>query len=234
MHTQRTIVLIVGAVLIVALGAAGGLIWWLGWVVGTLVALLTGAALMALYVFVIRPWHTHWGATPNEIHRELPGDTIVPDANATTRAISIAAEPAAVWPWLVQIGFGRAGWYSYDWIDNDGIPSADHIVPGLQELHVGDQILMMPSMGPFVVEIDDNRALVSAADDATSSWCLALFPDGDGGTRLLSRWRTHWKVTPASALMIFLSDPGAFIMEQKMLREIRNRAEQEPLVLAAV
>lgn len=150
----------------------------------------------------------------------------------TTRAISIAAAPDEVWPWLVQIGFGRAGWYSYDWIDNDGAPSADRIEPAFQDLHVGDQILMMPGMGPFVVQVDDNRALVSASDDRRSSWCLALFPDGPGCSRLISRWRANWDITPASAVMIFLSDPGAFIMEQKMLREIRDRVERhrDPLV----
>jgi len=233
MHTQRNIMLIVGVSTAVALVAAAGIIWWMGWGLGLSVVGAGALVLAVLYVFVIGPWHRHWGASTDEITRVLPGDELVPGSNVTTRAISIQAEPEAVWPWLVQIGFGRGGWYSYDWIDNDGIPSVDHIEPDLQNLHVGDQILMMPGMGPFVIEIDNNRALVCAAGDRTSSWCMALFPDGLGGTRLISRWRSNWEITPASAVMIFLSDPGAFIMEQKMLREIRNRAERTPLALAS-
>jgi hypothetical protein len=65
------------------------------------------------------------GATDQEVRRAMPGDQLIPDAASTTRAITITAPPEQVWPWLVQLGYGRAGWYSYDWIDNDGHPSAD-------------------------------------------------------------------------------------------------------------
>jgi hypothetical protein len=78
----------------------------------------------------------------------MPGDDLIADAASSTRAITIAAPPQQVWPWLVQLGYGRAGWYSYDWIDNDGQPSAGHIIPELQQLQVGDQILMAPGHGP--------------------------------------------------------------------------------------
>jgi hypothetical protein len=153
----------------------------------------------------------------------MPGDDLIPDAASTTRAISIAAPAEQVWPWLAQLGYGRAGWYSYDWIDNDGRPSADGILPELQQLQVGDQILMAPAMGPRVRAVEPNRHLV-AGDQEAGVWCLALYPT-PGGCRLVSRWRVDWPLTPATAFWILLSDPGAFIMERKMLKGIRSRAE---------
>jgi hypothetical protein len=86
----------------------------------------------------------------------------------------------------VQLGYGRAGWYSYDWIDNDGNPSAERIVPELQSLEVGDQILMVPGMGPRVRALEENKHILSRGD--ADSWCLALYPAA-GATRLVSRWR---------------------------------------------
>ncbi len=226
MHTQRNIMLIVLSVMLVGVAAAAGVIWWLGWVVGALVLLAVVMLLIGLYIGVIRPWHVRWGATDDEVAHVMPGDDLVPKAVVTTRAITIDAEPRDVWPWLVQIGFGMAGWYSYDWIDNDGQPSADRIVPEYQNLQIGDQIEIVPGMGPNVVTIDPAQAIVSAADDRSSGWCLGLYPIEGGGTRLISRWRNNWEVTPATAFIIALTDPGAFIMEQKMLRVIRDRVRQ--------
>ncbi len=132
-----------------------------------------------------------------------------------------------MWPWLVQLGFGKAGWYSYDWIDNDFHPSAGKIMPQHQNLAIGDQILMMPEMGFTVTSIDPGRSIVSMLEDGTTSWSLGLYQENGGGTRLVSRWRNKWgKITPASAFFVALTDPGTFIMEQKMLRGIRDRAER--------
>jgi hypothetical protein len=154
----------------------------------------------------------------------MPGDDLIADVASTTRAITIAAPPEQVWPWLAQLGYGRAGWYSYDWIDNDGQPSADRIIPRLQALEVGDQIPMLPEMGPRVREIQPNRYFV-AGDQSGSSWCLALYPTPDG-CRLVSRWRASWRMTLANAFWILISDPGPFIMERKMLKGIKRRAER--------
>jgi len=123
----------------------------------------------------------------------------------------------------VQLGYGRGGWYSYDWIDNDGQPSADRIIPELRQLRMGDQLLMAPGMGPRVRQVEPNRYFV-AGDREAGVWCLALYPAA-GGCRLVSRWRVDWPLTPATAFWILLSDPGAFIMERKMLKGIRLRAE---------
>jgi hypothetical protein len=206
-----------GAVGIVVLLAAT-----LGWV-GLLFAAFAIVAVAGGYRRWIQPWQHCWGATADEVRRAMPGDHLLLDAATTTRAIGIRAPTEAVWPWLVQLGYGRAGWYSYDWIDNDRRPSADHIIPGLQQLQVGDQILMLPDMGPRVREVRANRYLV-AGDQEGGTWCLALYPT-PGGCRLVSRWRLDWPLTPATALWILLSDPGAFIMERKMLKGIRSRAE---------
>jgi hypothetical protein len=226
MNTQRTIMLIVFGAIFLFGGVAVGLMLWLGLQIGSLVAGSGIVLLVVAYLLIVRPWHLRWGASKAEAIAAMPGDDLVPGATVSTRAITIGGTPAEVWPWVVQIGFGRAGWYSYDWIDNDGEPSASHIVADLQLLAVGDQIEIIPEMGPNVVTIEPERTLVAAADDRTSSWCLQLVPEGSS-TRLISRWRNHFKVTLASALMIALTDPGSFIMEQKMLRTIRDRVEQQ-------
>ena len=134
---------------------------------------------------------------------ELPGDDLITGGGSVTRAIGIEASAADVWPWLVQLGFGRAGWYSYDWIDNDGHPSADAIMPKYQNLEIGDKILMMPEMGFEVTSIDPERSIVGKLGDGTTSWCLAVSPQEDGSTRLLSRWRNKWgKITAANAIRL--------------------------------
>lgn len=225
MRTKQTIMMIVSIVLLGAAGAAVVLMITLGALVG--LALWSGLAMLVLglYRLAVAPWQHHWGATPDEVAREMPGDELLEATGATTRAITIAAPPERIWPWLVQIGYGRGGWYSYDWIDNDGRPSVDRIVPELQRLTVGDRIPFMPEVGPVVRELVPERHLVS--QDPGSSWCLALYPArGDGGrSRLVSRWRAGWSLTPASALWLMISDPGSFIMERKMLKGIKARAE---------
>jgi hypothetical protein len=152
----------------------------------------------------------------------MPGDAVLLGAGSTTRAITIQASAHQIWPWLVQIGYGRAGWYSYDWIDNDGKPSADRVLPDLQSLEVGHRILMVPGMGPEVKEIEEERYILSGGEADT--WCLALYPT-EGGTRLVSRWRQNWPRSLATSFWIAISDPGAFIMERKMLKGIKDRAE---------
>jgi hypothetical protein len=129
---------------------------WLGLAVGALGTL----TVLAAYRHWIQPWQHRWGATDEEVRRPMPGDELLPGAASTTRAITIAAPPEQVWPWLIQIGYGRAGWCSYDWIDNDGQPSADHIIPQLQQLQVGDQIQILSSTGPRVREVEPQPPMV--------------------------------------------------------------------------
>ena len=160
MHTRLTIV---GIVLVAAAAAAGVVVLLmalLGVPAGLAAGVVGAAAVLGAYRRWVQPWQHRWGATDEEIAAALPGDGIIPDpAGSTTRAITITAAPGDVWPWLVQLGYGRAGWYSYDWIDNDGRPSADRVIPELQDLAVGDQILMGPGMGPAVRELEPDRYL---------------------------------------------------------------------------
>jgi hypothetical protein len=222
MRTRLTIM----AIVLVAAAAATGVMALLGTALGWLglaISMLGVMTVLGAYRLWVQPWQHRWGATDQEVHRAMPGDDLLPDAASTTRVISIAASAEQVWPWLVQLGHGRGGWYSYDWIDNDGRPSADRIVPELQQLQVGDQILMLPEMGPRVREVEPNRYFV-AGDQEAGVWSLALYPAASG-CRLVSRWRVSWPLTPATAFWILLSDPGAFIMERKMLKGIKARAE---------
>ena len=220
MLTRLTIGVILATVFLVALGVLVGLVWWWGSLGAVVFALLAGT-MVAVYRLAIRPWHLRWGATDDEITRVMPGDDLISGVDSATRAITIHASVEDVWPWLMQLGYSRAGWYSYDWIDNDFHRSADHIVPEYQSLSVGDRILMAPGMGLSVVAIDPFNALVCLMDDGSASWCLALY-EGEA-TRLVSRWRPRLKVPLVARAII---EPGAFIMEQKMLRTIRDRVER--------
>ena len=205
-----------------------------------------GSAGLAAYAFAIGPWHRRWGATDAEVARALPGDQMVPNANfATTRALTIHAPPERVWPWLVQIGQGRAGFYSYDLLENMmglSIHSAGQIVPEWQDLKAGDTIALEPEgSGYTVADVESNRYLllytgaegegtldqVFREADAASTWLLFLEERDVGHTRLRVRWRARWKLTtsPASFLIGVLLDPIEFVMEQKMMRGIKQRAE---------
>jgi hypothetical protein len=219
------IMAIVGTIVLLMFAVVVGLVLWLGWLVGLAVALVSLVVALGLYGWVIKPWHVRWGATDAELDRGMPGDDLIPGATLATRAISIDADPEEVWPWLVQLGYGKAGWYSYDWIDNDFHPSADHVVPEYQALSPGDKILMMPEMGFDVESIDEPYSIVSVLEDGSASWCVCLYPSAEHGTRLVSRWRPKFEVTPATVFMTALAEPGTFIMEQKMLRTIRDRVE---------
>jgi hypothetical protein len=220
MHTRRTIGLIVLACVVGGFAALVGLTAWLGgWL-----AIAVFAVLAVAYALAIGPWQRGWGATAEEVHRAMPGDGLLrADAPATTRAITIDAPPEQVFPWLRQIGYGRGGWYSYDWIDNDGEPSVERIAPDLW-FEVGDRIEMMPGFGPIVRAIEPGVSIVSAGE--SDSWCLLVEPTGDGRTRLISRWRQDWPRTLATRAWIAIADPGAFIMERKMLLRIRDLAQR--------
>lgn len=127
-----------------------------------LVALAT-----ALYLLVLRPWERSWLAAPDERTRVLPGDDVVPDATLDeTRAITIDAPPSTIWPWLLQMGYARAGWYSYDRIDMRGT-SADAIEPAWQGLEVGDVVRTHPEGGFRVSVIEPERTLVLYMDNDT-------------------------------------------------------------------
>lgn len=138
---------------------------------------LLGGALSAIIgaVFAANRWRTNWGFDPAEADRILPGDDLVPSpSNTETRGIVIDAPPRAVWPWLVQMGFGRAGWYSYDQLDMKG-RSADTILPEWESLNIGDVLPTHPGGGFEVRVVEEGRALAVFTDTAIVSAQAAAF-----------------------------------------------------------
>ncbi|MFC3961572.1 SRPBCC family protein [Nocardia jiangsuensis] len=192
------------------------------------------AALAALYLTVLRRPCLTWGATDEEVAAAMPGDELLPDAGiVATRAVTVDAPPAAIWPWLVQLGPGRGGAYTYDWIENLfglDMHSADTVLPQFQELAAGDTIALGsgPTMRAMVVEPE--RHLVFAADDRSWIWAFGLSPFGSG-TRLVSRNRIAAATSaPGRLLTTLVMEPGSLLMERKMLLGIKARAERTPAV----
>jgi len=141
----------------------------------------------------IRPWHLRWGATDAEVQRPLPGDELVPNPKlAATHVITIRASAAEIWPWRVQMGQGRGGFYSYDWLENLfglDIHNADRIIPGFQNLKVGDIIPMAPGgFGPPVVVLEPDRVLVLGGTLDTRTGRTVNVNDAMPGTFFRSSW----------------------------------------------
>jgi len=179
-----------------------------------------------------RQWCLNWGATGEEVARTLPGDDLLagPDI-VSTRAVWIDARAGDIWPWLVQMGPGRAGAYTYDWIENLfglGMHSADRIFPQFQDLKAGDA-QRLGKRGPVlrVSVLEPERAMVLRSDDGNWIWAFTLVPEGSG-TRLISRNRISVPGAPPAVrtLNTYLMEPGSLVMERKMLLGIRQRAER--------
>ncbi len=178
--------------------------------------------LILLYVFVARPYHVHWGATAAEVAMDLPGDQFLTDAvyATSTRAVTIHAPAPVVWSWLVQIGQGRGGWYSYTWLENlfgAEMENVDAIVPSLQALQVGDPILYTEmGLHATVALVDPGRTLA-----LEGGWSFNLLSIDSQTTRLIVRY-------PAIDPPIYyytLLEPAHFVMESGMLLGIKQRAE---------
>ena len=190
-----------------------------------------------------------WGATDTEVDRSLLGDDLVPHSiGGYTHAITIHTPAADIWPWLVQIGQGRGGFYSYDWLENligCNIHSADRIIPEFQHLEVGDSVLMHPKMGSGfkVAAIEPDRALVLLIREDTqtgntfkltdtmpekyqnSSWVFFLDELDQKTTRLISRSRNDYNRSLGNALVFGIFGPISLVMDRKMLLGIKKRAE---------
>ena len=161
----------------------------------------------------------------------LAGDDFLPDARAQlTHAVTITAPPADVWPWLVQMGCRRAGWYSWDRLDNAGKPSADHIIPQLQGLRVGDVLPWSPegADGFKVVRIEPERLLLlqSVAPQFEGTWAFVLEPLSGGRTRLVARYRAAYPPSARMNAKLELISPVHAFMELKQLRTIKHHAER--------
>ena len=187
----------------------------------------------AAYLLFFRRWCLTWGACYEEITAKLPGDELLADAGlVTTRAVTVDAPPEAVWPWLAQMGSGRGGAYSYDWIENLlglNMHSASEILPEYQDIKAGDA-LPLGSRGPTmeVKFLDRPRALAFRSSDRNWAWIFALLPQEDGSTRLVSRNRIGALALPPAGRLFYrlLMEPGSLVMERKMLLGIKERAER--------
>lgn len=197
----------------------------------------------ALYLWWIRPAQLRWGATPTEYARSMPGDPDVEDPvfNAT-RAITIRATPEQIWPWLIQMGFGRAGFYGYDLIENadsgSGIHSADSIRPALQNPRPGDLLPLSVAATLVFGPIQPNRFVVwrSADIPCDGVFIWELVPIDATHSRLISRIRWNYVMTPEGLALGLFTEFADHIAVRKILEGVRDRAEArtpEPLSVQA-
>lgn len=199
----------------------------------------------------VRPWYVRWGATEAEGRAAMPGDELVPEPKlATTRTIVIHAPVEQVWPWLVQVGYGRAGWYNYDWINrmlgvadyHEGHRSSNRILPQFQDLKVGDLVPLARGVGWTVTALEPRQLLVllSRVDFQTgqtfapggprpkrflnSSQVMRLEAVDERTTRFIVRDRMDFGAGGATWLFYAL-EPGYFIQESAFMRGVKARAE---------
>lgn len=186
------------------------------------------ALLAGSYVRWLRPWQLTWGATDAEVAAALPGDEVVDRPSFTaTRAVSIAAPPECIYPWLVQMGVGRAGWYSYDLLDNLARPSATEILPEHQQIDVGDVVPMSPDgkQGMRVLDFRKDASLLWWDGVGESTWAWSIEHRGDSTSRLISRVRMHYRWLSPSILFGLLVEFFDLAMMRRAMLGIKQRAE---------
>lgn len=215
----------------------------------TIAALPIAAQAVAtgVYAYAIRPKLLGWGATKKEQSKEWPGDSLTPVPHSVaTRALTIDAPPAAVWPWIAQIGQDRAGFYSYTFLQTligAQIRNATAIVPEFQERKVGDSVWLAARSAygglarMLVAEVRPGRALVLVSpEDAAAAvgegrarhgtWAFILEPLPDNRTRLIMRSRAgEWDSQLRRLVDLAFWEPIHFVMETKMMRTIKQLAE---------
>ena len=199
-----------------------------------LLAALASLVIVAVgAVILLTPWMDRYGATDVEVAAAFPGDELVADpASFVNRAITIQAGPEHIYPWLLQLDAEKGGWYSYDWLETNllrcPMTNADHIHPEWQDRQVGDKVRMCPGeFGPppyAVAQLHPDQAMVLGHQE-DGAWVdlyqFVILPQDDGSSRLILRTRTMM----AGGLWDLIH-PGVFVMEQGMLRGIKERAEK--------
>ena len=212
-----------------------------------LISLAGVLLLLAILNAALRPWYMRWGATDAELRRTYPDNQLVPNVlTVATRAITIQAPPQAVWPWIVQIGEDRGGFYSYTWLENlflADMHNADRINPQWQTRQRGDTVWLTrkgryrgnartvvaeyePGHVMILVSPPNYEKLAQSGPPIDATWSVMLEPEGENASRLIMRWRgqsTGW-VRQASGYFLF--DPCHFIMERRMMLGIKERAEK--------
>jgi hypothetical protein len=192
-------------------------------------------ALSSLPLFATAPlyrhWHLRWGATDEEVRGSMPGDEIVPNPSFdATRAITIDAPPELVWPWIVQMGYRRAGFYTYALLDNAGYDSADRVLEEYQPPKVGDWMPMAKQVNETtafrVKAFALNKWLLWEKPDST--WAWKLIPLDGGRTRLVLRLKARyaWERPGSAILTLVLLEFGDFPMMRRVLKGIKVRAQR--------
>jgi hypothetical protein len=192
--------------------------------------------LAAIYLLAVRPSQLQWGATREEAAHSMPGDDLVSSPSfCATRGVTIHGRPEDIWPWVVQIGYGRAGFYGYDLIENPGsrtgIRSADSILPELQDPKPGD-VLPISSIASLVFGlIQPNSYLIwqDAAKVPSSSFVWALYPIDESHTRLISRIRLRYHWTDRRILLDLFTEFADPVAVPKILLGIKGRVEGRAL-----
>jgi hypothetical protein len=192
---------------------------------------LTG--LVAAYITLIRPRQMRWGATDDEATRTFPYDELVPNPTwSSTRAITVEATPEQIWPWLVQVGWGRAGYYGYDFVDNGGKPSAWNILPEHQKLEVGTRFPMSPWTAMYCRDFIEPRWILlrMGNEDGSSeigSFLYYLDPIDNRSTRVIIRMRDKYRwFNPPILAMQLAVDVGDIFFQWKHLQGLKARAER--------
>lgn len=204
-------------------------------------------SLLALWVATVRLLVSRGGATPEEHSRAMPGDELIAGGRSSTMATTIAAPPGDVWPWLVQMGNGRAGFYSWDRLDNGGRPSAEQIHPQWQDLRAGGRVVATPDGGAWfdVARFEPERLLVLASrldfsrmrslapDDPAppfsteGAWIFLLEPRGRDATRLIVRAGGRMRPTVVGRLLdLVFFDAAHWIMQRRQFEQLARRAER--------
>lgn len=188
-------------------------------------------SLALVYWFPLRRWFERWGSTEQDLSRAMAGDVAGAVNYHATLAVTVAAGPEHIWPWLVQMGYQRGGLYSYDWLDRLfgylDAPSATRVLPQFQHLAPGDEIPIGRTPGFPVRAVDPLRALVLGGerDDFCWIWQFGLYPLDDRHTRLVSRNQVRVAPTLGARLFARIIEPAAFLMTRRMLLGLKQRAE---------
>lgn len=195
---------------------------------------------MAFYLFWARPYQLRWGATDAEVNQPMPGDEInLHPTFLATRAITIEGTPEQIWPWLLQMGYGRAGFYAYDIFENIGSPrgirSADYIIPELQQFRVGDAMPISQAGGLAFYAIEPNQYMIWRGGEAYGGFIWALYPLDNNHTRLVSRARLSYSWNrPTQLVFDLLTEFADHLAIRKILQGVKGRVEGkiEPMAQA--
>jgi hypothetical protein len=202
---------------------------------------LLGLVMMA-YLRWARPYQLRWGATDEEVQRPMPGDELDPDPKfLATRAITIEGKPEDIWPWLVQMGYGRAGFYGYDILENIGSPrgirSEARILPEFQNFTVGDEVPISPAGGLEFYAIEPNHYLIWGGYPGGGGLTWALYPVDEKRTRLVSRicWSHNWRKRSQLPFDLF-TEFTDHLSVRKILQGVKGRVEGriEPMAQANI